>query len=156
MKVVTSQAFKMVDPVAYIGTNIQALTGSALKDAVTSDVEVACEAVGKWNQDKSSLENAEPRAVSADDGDYYEHSENGIYKYFSRTYRARPQGPSSWMRMIRTLPDMIMMRMRVNRTSSSTMTTPRMRMIRTSLSMMIKTPRIQQRRCYNPLRLYWV
>ena len=81
VKVVTSQAFKFVDPVAHIGTNIQAVTGSALRDAVTSDVEVACEVVGKWNQDKCSLENVEARVVSADDGDYYEHSENGKHIY---------------------------------------------------------------------------
>ena len=44
-------------------------------------------------------------------------------------YRAKLEGLSSSMRMIWTLRGMIMMRMRVNRTSSSMVTTSRMRVI---------------------------
>ncbi len=87
VKVVTSQAFKRVDPVICTGTDIQSLrelTGSAMRNAATSDVEVAYEAVGSWNQDQFTLEDVVPRVVSADDGDVYEHSESGPYTHLQR------------------------------------------------------------------------
>ena len=87
VKVVTSQAFKKVDPVIYTGTNIEALrelTGSAMRNAATSDVEVAYEAVGTWNQDVLTLEDVEPRVVSVNDGDHYEHSQSGLYNFLQR------------------------------------------------------------------------
>ena len=89
VKVITSQAFKRVDPVMYTGTNIEALrslTGSAMRDAATSEVEVVYEAFGTWTQDNYTMEDLEPRVVSADHGDYYEHSESGLYNYPQRPY----------------------------------------------------------------------
>ena len=89
VKVVTSQAFKLVDPVIYTGSDIASLTGltgSALRNAITNDVEVAYEPAGRWNQDIFALEDKKPRIVSADDGDFYEYSENGRYNYLQRPY----------------------------------------------------------------------
>ena len=89
VNVITSQAFKRVDPVMYTGTNIEALrslTGSAMRDAATSEVEVVYEAFGTWTQDNYTMEDLEPRVVSADHGDYYEHSGSGLYNYPQRPY----------------------------------------------------------------------
>lgn len=94
VKVLTSQAFKRVDPVIYTGTDIEAvrgLTGSAMRNAVTSDVEVAYEAFGTWNQDQYTLDDVEPRVVSAEDGDDYEHCESGLYNYLQRPHYINDQ-----------------------------------------------------------------
>ena len=70
-----------------MGTDIEALrslTGSAMRSAATSDAEVAYEHVGRWYQDIYTPEDVESRVVSVDDGDRYEHSENGLYILIQR------------------------------------------------------------------------
>ena len=85
-KVLTSQAFKYVDPTLYAGddkANLWTKQGSRLRNAATSDVQVAYEPIGTWNLDEFTVDDVAPGVVSAEDGDCYEHAMNGHYKFSS-------------------------------------------------------------------------
>ena len=86
-KVITSQAFKWVDPTRYIGENIDGLwqkTGSELRNAATSDVKVVYQPIGTWNQDQFTENDAVPDV--APETLAYEYATNGSYNVLQLPY----------------------------------------------------------------------
>lgn len=81
-KVLAAQAFKWVDPTKYTGDSPCTLwekTGSAFRDAATSDVEVVYQAEGTWYQDTYTEDDVVPGLAP----DYldYEYATNGNYVF---------------------------------------------------------------------------
>lgn len=86
-RVITSQAFRWVDPTRYTGDDKYALwekKGSAMRDAATSDVEVVYQPIGTWLHDEYTEDDTVPGLAPNDLS--YEYATKGDYHNFQLPY----------------------------------------------------------------------